>query len=68
MFSKDLKNPSSKLSSSVDNRHVENTLCPLLLKKIQKSHEFADKNSTFSASTHHKKMNDGLNEASILCL
>ena len=68
MLNDDLEILSILLSSVVSNRHVENSLRAMHLKKMSKFNVFVVKNANFSVSTRQKKMNEGLNEASILCL
>ena len=68
MLNEDLEILSSLLSSIVTNRHVENSLRAMHLKRMSKFSVFFAKNADFSAFIRHKKINEGLNEASILCL
>ena len=68
MSNEDLNILSSLLSSVVTNWFVENTLCPIQLKKEDKFYAFVKENIKISASNHHKKINDGSKESSILWL
>ena len=68
MLNEDLEILSSLLSNIVTNRHVENSLRAMHLKRMSKFNVVIAKNADFSAFTRHKEINVGLNEASIICL
>ena len=57
MLNEDLEILSSLLSSIVTNRHVENSLRAMHLKRMSKINVFIAKTADFSAFARHKEIN-----------